>query len=225
VGGAWRAAGAEPAAAVPVPPGWKQSQEIRVGRTGLVRVAVPVESLGAARAQLEDLRLLDEAGREVPYLVERPAMPRPRMLPAKRFISTVLTDNTRLEIETGLTQAVAAVRLHSPASGFLKAVRVEGSSDGAAWRVLAEGRAIFRQRDGAEELSIALPSGAWPRLRLTVDDRRAAPVPFTAAELRVEAGPRRRRSRWTWSWWGGRRRRARRGCSCGWRRPMSSLPG
>jgi len=33
---------------------------------------LPVETLDAARPALEDLRLYDDAGNEVPYLIERP---------------------------------------------------------------------------------------------------------------------------------------------------------
>jgi hypothetical protein len=40
---------------------------------GLVKLSLPVETLDAARAGLEDLRLQDDAGSEVPYLIARPA--------------------------------------------------------------------------------------------------------------------------------------------------------
>ncbi len=35
-------------------------------------MSLPVETLDAARPALEDLRLYDDAGNEVPYLIERP---------------------------------------------------------------------------------------------------------------------------------------------------------
>ena len=57
------------------PSEWRFSQAIDVPATGLVRVNVPAETLDAARPDLADVRIADSAGREVPYLIDRP-MPR-----------------------------------------------------------------------------------------------------------------------------------------------------
>src|SRR5206468_12010075 len=54
---------------------WRFSQAIDVPANGLIRVNLPAETLDVARPDLEDMRILDSAGREVPYLIDRP-MPR-----------------------------------------------------------------------------------------------------------------------------------------------------
>jgi hypothetical protein len=54
---------------------WRFSQTIDVAEYGLIRVNLPAETLDASRPDLEDVRILDGAGREVPYLIDRP-MPR-----------------------------------------------------------------------------------------------------------------------------------------------------
>ena len=61
------------AAAANLPSDWQREQSFDVSTTGLVKMSLPVETLDAARPALEDLRLYDDAGNEVPYLIERPA--------------------------------------------------------------------------------------------------------------------------------------------------------
>jgi hypothetical protein len=75
------------------------------------------------------------------------------------------------------------VTLETPATDFLKGVNVEGSRDGRTWETVSSGQPIFRMRNGAGELHLVFPSGVWPWLRLTVDDQRTPPVPFTAARF------------------------------------------
>jgi hypothetical protein len=97
-----------------------------------------------------------------------------------------------ITLETGLTQPLDAVTLESPAQNFIKAVRVESSTDGQSWRTLAQGQPIFRQPNGAGNLKIAFPATAAKKLRLVVDDQRSAPIPFTGARLQTanpEAAP------------------------------------
>ena len=94
---------------------------------------------------------------------------------------------TVLTLETGLAQPLDGVTLETPASTFLKAVQIEGSADGKRWQTLARGQPIFRQPGGASQLRLAVPAGAWPWLRLTVDDQRSQPIPFTGARVHAAA--------------------------------------
>src|SRR6202022_4183304 len=52
---------------------WRQSQALDVPHHGLVRVNLPAATLDVAQPGLEDLRLVDQTGNQVPYLIERPA--------------------------------------------------------------------------------------------------------------------------------------------------------
>jgi hypothetical protein len=49
-----------------LPADWKNAQEFDVARTGLIKLSLPAETVDAARPGLEDLRIFDSAGREVP---------------------------------------------------------------------------------------------------------------------------------------------------------------
>ena len=169
------------------PSDWQHEQQFEVAAPGLVKLSLPTATLDAARPGLEDLRLYADAGLEVPYLVERPK-PSPKVVrDAKTFQVSVNAAKTVLTLETGLAQPLDGVTLETPATSFLKAMQIEGSTDGQHWQTLAQGQPIFRQPSGASQLRLAVPAGTWPWLRLTVDDRRSQPIPFTGARVHASA--------------------------------------
>jgi hypothetical protein len=165
---------------------WRQRQDIALPGPGLIRLELPAETLDAARADLADLRIQDPQGGEVPFLLDRGA-PTPGVSRDAKSLRVALdAASTVLIVETGTTAALDGVTLSTPSEGFIKAARVAGSADGATWRVLAERLPIFRQPNGVQ-LHLPFPEGAWRFLRVTVDDRRSPPVPFTGARVRVAA--------------------------------------
>ncbi|MCU0787474.1 MAG: DUF3999 domain-containing protein, partial [Verrucomicrobia bacterium] len=166
---------------------WQYQQDIAVTGGGLVKVSLPAETLDAARPGLEDLRLVDAAGNEVPYLIERPMPAAPTVLPAKSFRTSLADRTTILLIETGLDESVTGVSLETPERQFIKAVRVEGSADGKRWSLIAGGIPVFRQAGGASGLRVEFAAGRWPWLRLSLDDARTDPVPFTGARVHAAA--------------------------------------
>ena len=173
------------------PNAWRHRQTLDVLAGGLVRAELPPDTLNAARSGLEDLRVLDATGNEVPFLIERPE-PRPgSTLSPKAFRASVDSENqtTTLIIETGATQPLVGVSLETPAATFLKPVRVEGSNDGETWREITTGQPIFRQPSGAENRRVTFDNAVWQFLRLTLDDRRSQPVPLTGARLHTPGVP------------------------------------
>ncbi len=188
-----------------LPAEWQHEQPFNVSVPGLVKLNLPVETLNAARPALEDLRLYDDAGNEVPYLIERPTPVGKVIAEAKSFQVSLSASNTVITIETGYPrrssqlsekgalveivypQPLDGVTLVTPAKNFIKSVLVEASADGKRWQKLASGLPIFRQSDGASQLRLQIPEGAWPWLRLTVDDQRSQPIPFTSAMVHAAA--------------------------------------
>jgi hypothetical protein len=185
------------AGAAALPSAWQHEQAFTVPASGLVKLNLPVATLDAARPGLEDLRLYDEGGNEVPYWIAHPAPDLRKVQPAKSFQVTLMARASVITLQTGLTQAVDGVTLESPASNFIKPVRIEGSRDGNDWQTLAEGRPIFRQPDGAVQLHLSFPAGVWPWLRLTVDDRRSQPIPLTGATVDTAAAAEPEAAEWT----------------------------
>jgi hypothetical protein len=176
------------ATAANLPSDWQGEQTFDVTATGLVKINLPVETLAAARPALEDLRLYDDAGNEVPYLIERPVPVAKVVQAAKSFQVALNANTTVIALETGLAQPLDGVTLETPAMNFIKAVRVESSDDGKRWQILAQGQPIFRQSYGAGHLQISFPAGVSKWLRLTVDDQRSQPIPFTGVRVHAATG-------------------------------------
>jgi hypothetical protein len=176
------------AAAANLPSDWQREQAFEVSTTGLVKISLPVETLDSARPGLGDLRLYDDAGNEIPYVIERPA-PTPKVVrEAKSFLVSLNPENTVITLETALTQPLDGVSLETPANDFIKAVRVESSADGQSWQIIAQGQPIFRQPNGAGHLHLSWPAKVSPWLRLTVDDQRSQPIPFTGGRVDAATG-------------------------------------
>ena len=174
-----------PARGVDAPSEWKQMQEVVAPAPGLMRLNIPIETLGASRPELEDLRLYDPDGREVPFVVEQ-TMPTGRILRGPRSSDVSLVANsTVITMETGLADPIDEVTLTTPAASFIKAVSLDGSNDRAAWSPIVAGIPVFRQPGGMSHLRIPFPPSKWAYLRLKVDDRRSPPIPLTAVTLRA----------------------------------------
>ena len=167
---------------------WRTTQDLPGVRPGLVVVTLPGETLDAAKAGLEDLRLLDPAGREVPWTPERTPHARPGPRPAGSFETVLVDGATELRIVTGLDEPLARIELEISSGDFVKAARIEESSDGRDWTLLRDGEPLFSTPGGARKTSVDLPPARRARLRVTLDDRRSRPVPVTAVQL-VPASP------------------------------------
>ncbi len=170
-----------------LPAAWKNSQPVTLAQPGIVRFSVPLDTLDAARAGLEDLRIHDAQGREVPFDLDRPVQHAVLTAAPRKFGSKIEGTSTVALIETGQAQPVVGVTLQTPARDFLKPARVEGSSDGKLWATVADGQPVFVLANGATQLRVNFPAGVWPHLRATLDDRRAAPIPIIGVVLHPES--------------------------------------
>ena len=153
-----------------LPSDWQHGQSFRVTATGeLVKFSLPAETLNAARPALEDLRLYDDAGKRSAFFIERPVPVAQTVQTAKTFQATINASATVITLETGLAQPLDGVTLETPAMNFIKAVRVESSTDGKNWRPLVQGQPIFRQPYGADQLQVSFPAGE--RCQMVAADR------------------------------------------------------
>jgi len=165
---------------------WRFGQTIDVPANGLIRINLPAETLDASRPDLGDVRILDSAGREVPYLIDRPMPRRESALRSQELRTALEPTATRITLTTGTKSLLKGVTFETPPGvEFIKAVQVEGSHDGQQWRQLTTGKPIFKMTGGAANLDVSFPAGVWEFLRLTIDDSRTAAVPFTGVQLRV----------------------------------------
>ncbi|MDB6139039.1 MAG: hypothetical protein JWO94_2111 [Verrucomicrobiaceae bacterium] len=166
---------------------WQQAQAVEVPGTGLVRLELPAATLGASLPHLEDLRLLNPQGIESPYVVEWPQPAAVQTQPVAAFRAALSDQKTVLELEPGVSQVIRAVVLTTGAASFIKAAAVEGSNDADQWQPLATNEVIFRQNDGTQRLRLPFAPGSWKHLRVTLNDARSEPVPFTGASFERES--------------------------------------
>jgi len=112
---------------------WRNTQAVEVPAKGLVRVNVPAATLDAAQHGLEDLRIIDSTGSQVPYLAER-LLPEPEStIRPTEFRSIIENGALHLILKTGTSAPIIGVSLETPATRFMRAADVEGSNDGRTW--------------------------------------------------------------------------------------------
>ena len=162
---------------------WRNRQTLEVPAKGLVRVNVPPATLDAAQPGLEDLRIIDSTGNQVPYLIERLQPDPESTVRPTEFRSTVDNGTTHLNLTTGTSASIIGVSLDTPATHFMKAADIEGSNDGKNWTKLAGGDSLFQLPNGATKLRVSFPEGVWQFLRITIDDLGSPPIPFTGSQL------------------------------------------
>ena len=168
---------------------WKFRQDVRVDQPGLLKIDLPVETLDAARSGLEDLRICDASGNEVPYLVERVHPQEETVFVAKRFQVLLEKDSSVIFVETDLDRPVDAIEIETSAGSFIKAVQVNGSNDRNTWKLLLTGAPIYRDPRGEERLQLGMTQGTWKFLRITIDDSRSEPIPISGIRLHPVAQP------------------------------------
>jgi hypothetical protein len=143
---------------------------------------------------LEDLRLYDASGAEVPYLVVSPPVPAERW-ETGRIIPVLATDDASgFEIDLGDTiERIDRLRLGGLPRSFMKRVRLEGSGDRRRWDLLvAEGTLFDLPDEGLSQSDLAFAPGEFRYLRVTWDDRNSGrlPMPNTAtARLVIRESP------------------------------------
>lgn len=165
---------------------WTHRQTVRVTQPGLTRLELEPALLDASRttggAPFHDLRIINPAGVETPYVIASPNIIRPVRADAIGFKTTLNATNTVIEFQPPARETISEVVLETPAPQFIKSATVEASSDGTTWQTLSSGEVICRQ-NGIERLRIPVTPAVWTKFRITIDDSRNTPVAFGGAQV------------------------------------------
>lgn len=168
---------------------WTHRQTVRVTQPGLTRLELEPALLDASRttggAPFHDLRIINPAGVETPYIIASPDISRPARADAVGFKATLNAKITVIEFQPPTRETISEIVLETPAPQFIKAATVEASSDGTTWQTLSSGEVICRQ-NGTERLRIPVTPAVWTHFRVTLDDSRNTPVAFVGAQVRRE---------------------------------------
>jgi hypothetical protein len=165
---------------------WPYFKEIRALRptAGLVEFVLDRETLHQARANQEDLRLYDSAGREIPYVLRvRRDVATTNAFPAREFNRGVDGGVAQISLDLGdRSEQHNQVEIDTAGNNFRRLVDIEGSADGAQWSRLASAAIIFRFAAGGhsvEQLGVDYPVSRYRYLRIRVardpETDRAAP--------------------------------------------------
>jgi hypothetical protein len=170
-----------------VKPGAAGHNRLAVDSALLVRGA-PFTSDGTAIiGGLGDLRLRDDAGREVPYIFVSPSSEAPTWRGGRIIPVSPGKDTSGFEIDLGGVATVDRVEIPTLPERFLKRVRLEGSGDRVRWTMLVAEGTLFNLPNEADapplkQTQLAFAPGSYRYLRLIWDDRvgQRLPAPATA---------------------------------------------
>jgi hypothetical protein len=167
---------------------------------GRVAVRLDREVYESARADLGDLRLFDERGQLVPFVIERGELER------KHLVDVRPTIRNRAWLEDRSAVAILdfagrtprhRLRLELSGSNFRRRVAVAGSDDQASWKLIIDDAWVFAvptrgpSQESTRYETIDLPENDFPFLRVTVHpgpDERAR-VAIVDARVPAEADP------------------------------------
>ena len=153
---------------------------------------------------LEDLRLFDADGDELPYLLMLPESARQRTVRGTLLPLPATKGASGFELDLGRIENVDRLALSGLPSPLLKRYRLEGSGDRERWvRLVDEGTLFDLPAEGLSLLTADFPAGPFRYLRWTWNDAtsgrvrlpetvearllgRSEPPPATSVQLDVE---------------------------------------
>jgi hypothetical protein len=180
---------------------FRVERPIATAAAGPQRLAVDVPLLaGAARFRtietsgwsgprahggLDDLRLVDAFGADVPYLLIHPPARQPSWAGAAILPIAATEKTSGFEADLGQPRLVDRIRVEGLPAPFLKRLVLEGSGDRAHWTMLAaEGTLFDLPEQRLQQETVPFRPGSYRYLRLTWDDTNSGRMPLP---LRVYA--------------------------------------
>lgn len=164
---------------------WRYSRAIALpaaDATHLASVVVPPDAYARAQAGLGDLRVIDDAGAEVPYAryvrlgstnsVSLPTTLRENSFSPGRYTQLVLNVGRQAPFHN-------AVRIETSQAEFIAWVQVEASDDARVWRIVQERAPIFRFQkqghEGTQTVAYSENNALYLRVRI-LDGQKQFPV-------------------------------------------------
>lgn len=160
---------------------------IAISGPGRVVVDLDRDVYAGARADLGDIRVVDDTGRSAPFVIDRDAPTPPAPLhPVVLNRGFVAGRSATATLDFGRKVRKSALRVRLPGENFRRRVEVEGSDDGRRFATLLDDAWLFAIPGAARYEAVALPDGDHRFLRLTVhhgpDDPRRIEIEDVTAE-------------------------------------------
>jgi hypothetical protein len=155
--------------------GFRFERDIVPSGKGPQRLEVDLTLLAGIAPGFRDLRIKDEIGREIPYVIVPPASAGASYRSGKvlPLPATKVASGFELDLERPVrTSHLVMEGLRAP---FLKRFRLEGSGDRAHWtELVADGSLFDLPEEGLKLVQIEFPEGDYKYLRVIWDDRSSA---------------------------------------------------
>lgn len=155
-----------------------------MAKPGLVRAALPLDTIDRAAPDLRDLRVVGENREEIPFTLIRPTASAAHWQPAENFTVSLASGSTEITVRSGGDGPWESIQLETSTPRFMKAARLESSRDGEHWETWGSGLPLFRQ-DGAELTAVPLRREAAPWLRVTLEDTTPNRLVINGVRLRT----------------------------------------
>jgi len=177
-------------ATAPLPRDWRYEQRFSIADAGLVKLNLPSDTLDAAQPGLEDLRLYDDAGNEIPFLIERPARAEtsdPESIPRLAQPVTITgrqssSGETRLSVNLGAANlTIAEVRVETDDPLFTRAVKVSSEA--------VEGDSVRESTIGQGQIYRLAVEGQPPSMNLSIPIERQVLSRELLVLIRDESSP------------------------------------
>lgn len=162
---------------------WQYFRPIALSPTNeprLVRVTLPIEVFGLTQPSLADLRVLQEDGSEVPFVIYARVGTQERAWRVAEIADVGFTPGERTEIVVDVGSdhdAHNALEIQTGVNEFFAWVEVASSDDRQSWRILNEKAPIYRfedTRDGNTVVRYPDSQARWLRLRILQPEVRFA---------------------------------------------------
>jgi hypothetical protein len=182
------------AAAAPSPRSAEPTCERSIERASPGRVVVRLDRgvYESARADLGDLRVVDERGVQVPFLIDRGQAESPQLgdLRPKVRNRAWRSDGASVAVlDFGGRLVKQRLRLALSGQNFRRRVAVEGSDDQVRWKTIVDEAWVFAvpAREPARYETLELPENDFPFLRVTVHPGPDERERIAIADARVPA--------------------------------------
>ncbi len=151
-----------------------------VTQSGIHAVMLGPEWMGLSRSDLGDIRLLDSAGVEVPYLLREQALTHASAFEAYPLLrNEVLPKSTVIELERPKDQQIQDLEIWVRPADVYKPVRITGSDDRAHWYMVKDEQVVAQGARGDpphQVLSINVPRSDYRYYRITLNDSLTPPM-------------------------------------------------
>lgn len=164
---------------------WRYSRPIELPATDSTRLAglsLPQDVYLHAQTSLPDVRIIDDAGNEVPFArYSRMGSTVSKSLPTEMLENSFSGGNyTQVVLNVGASVPFHnSVEIHTSESDFIEWVSVDASDDAHEWRSVAERAPIFRfrqqGREGTQTIRYSPNNARYLRIRV-LDGKKKFPI-------------------------------------------------